>query len=136
MLARDFPNARSDNFGFKEARILDGNIGVSLNLSRFYDPGKGGETAAAAMNFFSNTDALIIDLRQNDGGRGDMVQLVSSYFFEADPIMIADVYSREDDSHRQDWTLPYLPGRRMADKPLYVLTGPATFSAAESLAYF
>jgi hypothetical protein len=135
LLKRDFPNARADNFGFRKVEILDGNIGY-LNLSRFYDPAMGGETAVSTMNFLSNTDALIIDLRQNDGGRGDMVQLIASYFFEPDPILILDIYSRAGNEHRQDWTLPYLPGKRIADKPLYLLTGPGTFSAAESFVYF
>ncbi|MGK6344398.1 S41 family peptidase [Chryseobacterium sp. DT-3] len=135
LASRDFPNARADNFGFKTVNILDGNIGY-LNLTRFYDPAMGGETVTSAMNFLANTDALIIDLRENGGGRGDLVQLVASYFFDSKPIMIADVYSREDNQHRQDWTLPYVSGRRMIDKPLYLLVGPATFSAAESLCYF
>lgn len=135
MINRDFPNARADNFGFRKVAILDGNIGY-LNLTRFYDPAAGGETAVSAMNFLSNTDALIIDLRQNDGGRGDMVQLIASYFFDPDPVMIVDIYSRAGDQHRQDWTLPYVPGKRLADKPLYLLTGKATFSAAESFLYF
>jgi len=135
LFKRDFPNARADNFGFRKVEILDGNIGY-LNLSRFYDPAAGGETAVSAMDFLSNTDALIIDLRQNDGGRGDMVQLIASYFFEPDPILILDIYSRAGNQHQQDWTLPYLPGKRMADKPLYLLTGQGTFSAAESFSYF
>ncbi|WP_223609338.1 S41 family peptidase [Chryseobacterium sp. OSA05B] len=135
LLSRDFPNALADNFGFKTVDILAGNIGY-LNLTRFYAPALGGDTATSVMNFLSNTESIIIDLRQNDGGRGDMVQLIASYFFESEPIMIADIYSREDDHHRQDWTLPYLPGKRMPDKPLYLLVGQATFSAAESLSYF
>ncbi|MDR6784989.1 hypothetical protein ABIE26_003687 [Pedobacter africanus] len=135
LINRDFPNARADNFGFRKIAILDGNIGY-LNLTRFYDPATGGETVVSAMNFLSNADALILDLRQNDGGRGDMVQLIASYFFDPDPVMIVDIYSRADDQHRQDWTLPYVPGKRLAGKPLYVLTGQATFSAAESFIYF
>jgi hypothetical protein len=135
LVNRDFPNARADNFGFRKVAILDGNIGY-LNLTKFYDPEMGGETAAAAMGFLSNTDALIIDLRQNDGGRADMVQLIASYLFDPDPVMIVDIYSRAGDEHRQDWTLPYVPGKRMADKPLYLLIGQATFSAAESFCYF
>lgn len=34
------------------------------------------------------------------------------------------------------WTLPYVPGPAFGEhKPVYVLTGPDTFSAAEDLAY-
>lgn len=135
LIHKDFPNARADNFGFKDLRILDGNIGY-LNLTKFYDPALGGETAAAAMNFLNNTDALIIDLRHNGGGYGDMVQLVASYLFDTEQVLILDLYSREDDRHKQDWTLPYVQGKRMPEKPVYVLIGPETFSAAESFTYF
>ncbi|RKR82063.1 peptidase S41-like protein [Mucilaginibacter gracilis] len=135
LIHKDFPNARADNFGFKEVRVLDGNIGY-LNLTKFYDPALGAETATAAMNFLANTDALIIDLRHNGGGYGDMVQLVASYLFDTEQVLILELYSREDDRHKQDWTLPYVPGKRMPEKPVYVLTGPETFSAAESFTYF
>jgi hypothetical protein len=135
LIHKDFPNARRDNFGFKEVRVLDGNIGY-LNLTKFYDPALGEQTAIAAMNFLFNTDALIIDLRHNGGGYGDMVQLVASYLFDTEPVLMQEVYSREGDQHKQNWTLPYIPGKRMPDKPVYLLTGPETFSAAESFAYF
>jgi retinol-binding protein 3 len=135
LIHKDFPHARRDNFGFKEIKVLDGNIGY-LNLTKFYDPKGGGETAAAAMNFLANTDALIIDLRQNGGGYGDMVQLVASYLFDAEPILIVEIESKEQNERRQDWTLPYVPGKRLIDKPVYVLTSNATFSAAESFTYF
>ncbi len=131
---KDFPNARQDNFGFKEARILDGNIGY-LNLTKFYNPALGGDAAAAAMSFLANTDALIIDLRQNGGGYGQMVQLLASYFFNANPVLLVEQYSREDHQTTQDWTLPYVPGRRLPDIDLYLLTSTTTFSAAESFAY-
>jgi Peptidase family S41 len=37
---------------------------------------------------------------------------------------------------RQGWTLPHVPGARSGGtRPLYLLTGPETFSGAESFAY-
>ena len=60
--------------------ILDGNIGY-LDLRSFQSAHVGGETAAAAMAFLSNADAVIIDLRRNGGGDPTMIQLLSSYFF-------------------------------------------------------
>jgi hypothetical protein len=88
------------------------------------------------MNFLANTDALIIDLRHNGGGYGDMVQFVASYLFDTEQVLILDLYSRENDQHKQDWTLPYVAGNRVPAKPVYILTSPETFSAAESFTYF
>jgi C-terminal processing protease CtpA/Prc len=90
----------------------------------------------AAMNFLANTDALIIDLRRNGGGDPAMVALISSYLFDAQPVHLNDLYFRPDDSTRQWWTLPYVPGKRYgAKKEVYVLTSKRTFSAAEEFTY-
>ena len=55
---------KRENFGFKEVKILEGNIGY-LDLRSFSDVEYAGETAVATMNFLSNSDAIIIDLRMN-----------------------------------------------------------------------
>jgi len=69
---------RRINYGFEKVERLNGNIGY-LDLRGFFDAEAGGDTVTAAMNFLSNTDALIIDLRQNGGGDPAMVQLISTY---------------------------------------------------------
>jgi C-terminal processing protease CtpA/Prc len=94
-----------------------------------------GDTAAAAMNFLTNTDALIIDIRANGGGAPSMVALVSSYLFGGEPVHLNDLYFRPEDTTHQWWTLPHVPGKRYQDKPVYVLTSKRTFSAAEEFAY-
>src|SRR5262249_28373828 len=71
---------KSINFGFEKLERLNGNVG-SLDLRGFMDAEMGGDTVVAAMNFLANTDALIIDLRQNGGGSPAMVALISSYLF-------------------------------------------------------
>ena len=73
------------NYGFTEAKILDGNIGY-LNLRMFADIKYAEGTATATMNFLSNTNAIIIDLRTNGGGVPNMMQLLSSYFFDETPV--------------------------------------------------
>lgn len=127
---------RKNNFGFKEVKILDGNIGY-INLTGFYDLKYGAETAAAAMNFLSGADALIIDLRYNHGGDSAMAQFLSSYFFDSEPVLLYDFYAREKNETKmtQYSTLPYLPGKRIPRKDLYFLTSNFTFSAPEGLAY-
>lgn len=126
--------ARAKNFGFKELKILSGNIGY-LNLSYFEDPAIGGATAATAMNFLSNADAVIIDLRSNGGGSTDMVQLLASYFFEGAPRPLTDIYWRPTNSLTQYKTLPYVQGKQMPKVDVYLLTSQQTFSAAEDFSY-
>jgi C-terminal processing protease CtpA/Prc len=125
---------RQANFGFKEIKILDGNIGY-LDLRSFSDVEYAGETAVAAMNFLSNTDAMIIDLRFNGGGSPAMIQLITSYLFKSNPIHLNSFYWRPSDEKSQTWTLPHVPGKRSPDTPVYVLTSRSTFSAAEEFSY-
>lgn len=132
----ELERGRKNNFGFKEVKLLEGNIGY-LHLTRFYDVKYGGETAANAMNFLSNADALIIDLRQNGGGDSSMVQLLTSYLFDSKPVHLNDFYERDGEKQTQiqEWTLPYVPGRRRPDVDVYILTSDRTFSAGEHFVY-
>lgn len=126
--------AKKNNFGFRKMEFLEGNIGY-LDLTAFYDTEFAAETAIAAMNFLSNSDALIIDLRKNGGGSPKMIQLITSYLFGEDPVHLNNFYWRPTDEHTQTWTLPFVPGQRRPDMPVYVLTSAYTFSAAEEFSY-
>ena len=122
------------NFGFERVERLAGNIGY-LELKTFAPVSLMGDTAATAMNFLSNADALIIDLRQNNGGESAAVALITSYLFGPQPIHLNDIYWRPTNETHQWWTLPYVPGKRLTDKDVYLLTSHNTFSAAEEFAY-
>ncbi|MEW6733315.1 MAG: S41 family peptidase [Acidobacteriota bacterium] len=125
------------NFGFEKVERLSGNIGY-LKLNGFMDPQTGtGDVATAAMNFLSNTDALIIDLRQNNGGMPGMVALLCSYFFAGPPVHLNDIQWRTPEGNhiQQSWTLSYVPGKRYINKEVYILTSKFTFSAAEEFTY-
>ncbi|MBD2257576.1 S41 family peptidase [Pseudanabaena sp. FACHB-2040] len=123
------------NFDFNRVERWRGNVGY-LELFGFEPPEFAGETAAAAMAFLAHTSALIIDLRHNRGGSPGMVALLCSYLFPAYPSLhLNDLYWRTTDSTHQWWTLPYVPGQRYLDKPVFVLIGQTTFSAAEEFAY-
>lgn len=122
------------NYGFTEVKVLKGNIGY-LNLRMFADMEQGKDAATSAMNFLYNTNAIIIDLRENGGGVPSMVQLLSSYFTDAGPVLLCNFYERKTDSKTQLFTIKTIDGKRMTNKPLYILTSKNTFSAAEAFAY-
>ena len=133
-LNRYIDRMKRNNFGFQEVKILGGNIGY-LDLRSFSNVEYAGETAVSAMNFLSNTDAIIIDLRKNGGGSPAMIQLISSYLFGSEPVHLNNFYWRPSDSNSQTWTLPHVSGKRSPDTPVYVLTSASTFSAAEEFSY-
>jgi C-terminal processing protease CtpA/Prc len=122
------------NFGFEKVERLMGNVGY-LDLRAFLPPQMMGDTAAAAMAFVANADALIVDLRQNGGGSPDAVALMASYLMGPQPARMNDIYDRPSNETRQFWTLPYVPGKRFVGKDVYLLTSNRTFSAAEDFSY-
>lgn len=121
-----------NNYGFKELRILPGNIGY-LNLSVFFATDYAGKTADISMNYFANCNALIIDLRQNGGGWGDMVDYLLGYFVDANGPLILNITQSTLDSSVYSEVVPaYVPGKKLTGKPIYILTSSATASAAEA----
>lgn len=125
---------RRRNFGFERVERLGGNIGY-FDLHEFAPSEYAGETAVAAMAFVAHCDALIFDLRQNHGGYPSMVQLITSYLLDPEPRHINTFYYRPSDETQQFWTFPHVPGKRLPDVPVYVLTSNATGSGAEEFAY-
>jgi len=127
--------ARLENYGIHKLERLPGNIGY-IDIRYFYRTSWGsGETIVAAMGFLANTNAVIIDLRQCTGGYPAIVALTCSYFFDEQPVHLNSLHWREDNLTEQYWTLPFVPGRRMVDQPVYILTGQETFSGGEEFAY-
>lgn len=121
------------NCSFEKVEILPRNIGY-LKFNAFTDPTICGPTAVAAMNFLAHADAIIFDLRENGGGDPTMVAMISSHLFDK-PTHLNDLYNRKEDSTTQYWTLPYVPGAMLANKPAFVLTSNSTFSGAEEFTY-
>ena len=122
-----------ENCAFSKVEILDHNIGY-IKFGAFLNPNICGPTVVAAMNFVAHADALIFDLRENHGGNPDMVDFMVSYLFR-EPTHINDLTNRHDNETHQFWTLPWIPGPRFVDQPVYVLTSHQTFSGGEEFTF-
>ena len=125
------------NHGFQEVKILEGNIGY-LNMTTFEDPQHSYKTATASLDFLSNTEAIIIDMRYNNGGHLEMAQLVASHFLKSDPpLALFDFYYTSDGKRIEQkyWVSPFVSAKRTPNKPLYILTSSTSFSCAEWFSY-
>jgi C-terminal processing protease CtpA/Prc len=122
------------NYGFRTAERLAGNIGY-LALTYFDRPEFGMGAAASAMAFLHNTDALIIDLRDNDGGRPEMVALLISYLVDK-PTRLTGLYWRKSGHVDSASTVPLPDSVKYLGKNVYLLTSnEGTISAGEAFAY-
>ncbi len=130
---RRWAEYKQNNFQFKKIEVLPGNIGY-LRFDGFVEAYFAGATAIAALNFVGYCDAVIIDLRYNGGGSPSLIQLITSYFVD-EVTHLNSFYVRKEDTMNQFWTQAYVPGPRMVDTDLYVLTSNRTFSGAEEFTY-
>jgi retinol-binding protein 3 len=128
--------AAVQNFGFDRVERLRFNIGY-LDLRGFVSAQIGGHKAAAAMTLLADTDALIVDLRQNGGGDPAMVALLTSYLVDERTLLNTMSYREAGATRTEEWwTNTWVPGERFGGKkPIYVLTAKRTFSAAEEFSY-
>ena len=123
--------ARVNNFGVLKAERLPGNIGL-IDFDQFTAPALMRRPLAAAMELLRHCDALIVDLRYNEGGDAEGSALALSYFLPETPTRILVRFeTRNAGEMLEVRTAGPLEAPRFLDRPVYILTGPATFSAAE-----
>ena len=131
---RERKSSEAINFGFRTVERLSGNVGY-LDLTYFDRPEFGKATAAAAMLFLRHTDALIIDLTDNDGGRPEMVSLLISYLMPKQTALTG-IYRRRDRRVSPSSTVPVPDSLKYLGKPVYLLTSnTGTISAGEAFVY-
>jgi hypothetical protein len=132
------PAPQRDYAGFRRVDRLKGNIGY-IKLQGF--PAVAGpfsQTATQAITNLADTDALIIDMRDNRGGSLDSVIYLCSFFFDPKtPVHIDGDVSRKSGTNeftkKEYYTRP-MPVSYIG-KPVYLLTGKQTFSAGEKFLY-
>jgi hypothetical protein len=128
------PDPREHNFGLERAEILPGNVGY-LEVTGFNEADGFEDAMAAALRFLERTDAMIIDVRRNPGGSGNMSHMLFSHFLPSDSIPTILVKSRATPEPELRRSYVDVPGPRRPDVPLYVLTSRRTGSAAEEFSF-
>jgi len=131
--------SKKNNYGFREVKILGGNTGY-LKFTSFENPEFAAATLANAMSFLQNTDALILDLRNNTGGYTEMMALICSYFLNTTedwylPLTEMRLKRNGKDVIIQNNALGAVGAPKMFNSKLYILTNYRTFSAAEWTSY-
>ncbi|HUT07741.1 MAG TPA: S41 family peptidase, partial [Candidatus Latescibacteria bacterium] len=127
---RYFRLRAKENAGFYKLEWIEPRVGY-VDVRRFYSFDQAKDMAVAAMKFLSNAQAIIIDVRENGGGSGDYL---SSYFLPY-PTQLSGSFSRQTGSLTESWTRRDIGMEPRIDVPLFILTGPNTFSASEAFAY-
>lgn len=124
----------TEQSGVDKAVHLSPKIGY-LKISEFPELSLTTEKYANAMNELADTDALIVDLRDNRGGSPQSVALLISYFVDR-RTRLNDIWFRASGESAQFWTEDKLAGKRYGGrKPVLILAGPRTGSAGEDFTY-
>lgn len=127
-----------ENFRIPEVRRLNGNIGY-LKIDQILPPQYAtgyAQKLSAAMELIADTDAIILDLRENGGGFDEGVGLILSYFFESNThILNSKARTAEGMKTEKIYAMQDVLGRRLLTQRVYVLTSSQTASAAEAIAH-
>jgi retinol-binding protein 3 len=125
---------KENNYMFKKVEILAGNIGY-LPFDLFVEDIETAKpTITAVLKFLGNTNALIIDLRNNMGGSPEMVSQIESYFFKEKTHM-NDLINRSNKDTTFLYADPAKSDSLNLSMPVYILTSQHTFSGAEDFSY-
>lgn len=125
---------RKENGAIQKVEILDGNVGY-MRVNGVPPVEVARPAIAAAFAFLHNTDALIIDDRGNGGGDPHTVAVYVSYLSEGKPFVVNTFRRREGGQVEEFKTTELGDLSYGAQKPVFVLTSPMTFSGGEELAY-
>lgn len=127
----DGKEAAERNFGFRNVKMLEGNIGY-IEISEINISSKSLPVLFAAMRLVGNTRALVIDLRNNGGGGSNIGSVLESFFLAKDLPLLE--FKTRNGNTQVEKTVGWLLEPRY-EKPLFILVSKGTASAAEAFAF-
>ncbi|HEX6219387.1 MAG TPA: S41 family peptidase, partial [Sphingomicrobium sp.] len=122
-------DAQMRNHGIITMRMIPGNIRYVAYDNFVWTGAKSAAAIDTMMAFLKEGDAVIIDLSANGGGSPLAVQYMISHFMEGGRPLVEFHMGGKPEPDRRS-SLASVPNQ-MVGKPLYVLTGSHTASAAE-----
>jgi len=118
------------NGGVRQMEVLPGNIRYLAYDGFAWGTPEAEAALRTGMAFLKGGDAYIIDISRNGGGSPGAVAAMASYFVpEGTPLMRFEMRGKPADDSRA----PKAPFS-LAGKPLFVVNGARTVSAAEEFA--
>ncbi len=134
---KELEKQRQNNYGFDAVELNKKTSTAYIKISGgFHGDQEAFEMAASAMNMAAYSKNIIIDIRDNGGGTGMMGRFLAGYFFNAgDERYYLHGYHKDRKNDIQEWTYPFVPGKRMPDSKLYILVNKRTASATEGFAF-
>ncbi|KAJ3031028.1 UNVERIFIED_CONTAM: hypothetical protein HDU68_006866 [Siphonaria sp. JEL0065] len=125
------------NFGIPKAEILQGNVGY-FKWDNQHNCKISSQRVIDTLNYLSDSNALIVDLRECGGGDPDTADVLYDVLFEGE-IHVNDFYWRPTNETKARIVgkrdrFPTLK-RKWFDKPVYILVSNVTFSCGEEIAY-
>lgn len=128
---------KSNNYGFEGVELDRMTATAYVNVpGPMFPTQETFEMAANAMNLAAYSKYVIIDLRENPGGSGEIGRFLASYFYETgEEKYYLYGFHKDKAKDEQEWTYGYVPGKRNPEAKLYILTSRHTASAAEGMAY-
>ena len=142
MMPRSYDHFANQNYFFEKMERLNGNIAY-IKFDRFIPPENAGSLITSAMLFAANSNAVIIDLRDNVGGSPQTASMLAGFFMKK-PTLININYTRATDIKQETWSAETVVTinstnqkistdelEKLKKLPVYILTSDYTFSAAE-----
>jgi retinol-binding protein 3 len=125
---------RAPRAGIRRLEVLPDNIGyIALDAVPLLEVSRAA--IAGAFAFLQQTDALIIDNRNNFGGSPATVAHYVSYLSEGPPALVSSLHERADRRIVEFYTEDLGQRSYGTARPVFVLTSAATFSGGEALTY-
>lgn len=136
-IQRELEKKRQNNYGFDAVELNKKTSTAYIKISGgFHGDQEAFEMAASAMNMAAYSKNIIIDIRDNGGGTGIMGRFLAGYFFNpGEERYYLHGYHKDRTKDIQEWTYPFVPGKRMPDSKLYILVNKRTASATEGFAF-